>query len=123
MSHSLTRAAELLDKLTAQGSADQIALFLEQQKITGFPSSGTSCAIAQYLRHEMPLDYSVAVGAEFAAVSRQGYENVTVRLSEPVAQFVNHFDSQCYPNLLDPIFRRNRARYTPSDYVSVSQIS
>ena len=54
--------AEVVTKLQAQGSADQIALFLESEQITGWPGFGGTCAIAEYVKRATGLPHAVVGG-------------------------------------------------------------
>lgn len=104
---------DVLDKLVAQGSPDQIALFLEQQGIKAIPSIGDRCAIADYVRGETGLSVTVtpnstvrllsAETGEVVVVAIDGWVKVglsAVRLPSVLSELAIKFDKREYPNLI-----------------------
>lgn len=92
---------EVVEKLAAQGSADQIAAFFESERVTGARKFAQGCPVAHYTesqtgrliraspesvhtvyRHDEPCQYAVLSG--------QG----------PVAEFMVKFDGGAYPELV-----------------------
>lgn len=93
-------AEELLDKLATLGSADQIASFLEEQKIVGVPCRASGCAIANYLTRETGL--MASVGESGGRLFEPGVkEQIQWDCNGPIGEFIRAFDNGQYPNLID----------------------
>jgi hypothetical protein len=87
--------AEVIDKLQALGSANQIAQFLSGEGITGVRTLLNSCPIANYLKRE--------TGAEKVRVNgfwAENEERLTMyRDGTPIPAFIARFDAGLYPEL------------------------
>lgn len=106
--------AEVVSKLQAQGSADQIALFLESEQITGWPGFGGTCAIAEYVKKATGLPHAEVGGGTVQVCSshretrNDGYtilepinpERTSYDFASAVGAFIRRFDSRTYPKLL-----------------------
>jgi hypothetical protein len=103
---------EALNKLVAQGSPDQIALFLEQQGIQAIPSCSDRCAIADYVVATTGITVGVTPSLTTTAIDENG-ERVPhtlvgwVRartggfpLPEVLSDLAKKFDRREYPNLI-----------------------
>lgn len=118
----IERAARIvkgrLEKLTAEGSADAIALALEAQGVKGMRQFENSCAVAVYLRNALdeelganwvqvrvPATHRVkllAEGGDFTTVSYIGTTDNPMRdmIEHPINQFIAGFDKGDYPALV-----------------------
>lgn len=102
---------EVLEKLGALGSADHIALFLEEQGIRGHLTNSESCPITNYIERETTADastgrYSVVVGLQrgLGCTERIDFtDDDTYYLPqyEAISHFVAAFDNEKYPNLIE----------------------
>lgn len=99
-------AAEVVDKLITIGSAEQIALFFEEQGIKGEVASSSSCAIAEYVKlatgeglvHSFWGQVTVCdpIEGSSAGTTRERVSHESVLLDN----FMAKFDNGCYPNLI-----------------------
>lgn len=119
----IERAARIvlgrLEKLTAEGSADAIALTLETQGVTGVRKHENACAVAVYLSNaldeELGAEHAVRIRvpathhvklrtpcADFTSVSYIGTTDNPMRdmIEHPINQFIAGFDNGEYPNLV-----------------------
>jgi hypothetical protein len=105
---------ELLGQL-GPTTAD-VAASLESAGVRGVPRSGNSCVIARYLNAVMAADpevRSIMVSSEGVTVSvkRWWAADVLVPAPKAVRQFIRHFDSGDYANL---VAERTEASPQPS---------
>jgi hypothetical protein len=88
---------EALRPLSSMGTATEIAKFLEEECITGFPEDCDSCPIANYLKKEL--------GCELVSVSQQLIElkpaGDSIVPNQAIVDFINSFDAGNYDFLLD----------------------
>ena len=94
---------ELLGKLGAIGDPDRIAWYLIDEGIQGTPCNAGSCAIARYLQRETAL-WGISVGDVSAVIWHSAEESPDEYFELPmvVRDFINNFDQEEYPELLDP---------------------
>lgn len=99
---------ELVEKLAAQGDANQIALHLEQEGVQGQRSSAVSCVVSKYLQRESGLDYINVVpecvidGLHVGGVVRwwdEGWVEHNADLPEELTALANSFDRGDFPAL------------------------
>lgn len=90
--------ADVVGKLEAMGSADQIALELEAQGIRARMSDGNSCAISEYVKRNVETSY-VFTSSSFvsALVDGRGDSKPLPRVARA---FVARFDRGDFPNLV-----------------------
>lgn len=88
----------VVDKLHTLGSADQIALFFQQQGVTGLPSSARFCPVAEHISRETG-SYWVLV-SRFTVTDCQVLGQSMALDDGPVADFVYRFDRGLYPELV-----------------------
>lgn len=91
-----TRIIELLAELGAR--PHEIAASLQASGVRGVRESTLACPIAMHLRKR--LGRSVAVTPR--AVDVPGPEPLSVALPAAHQQFIDEFDSGCYPDLVQP---------------------
>lgn len=114
LEHDITMA---LDKLTAEGCAENIRIALAGLGYQGFVGSASSCPIAQYLKGEVRAlkDCHLSVGPLGVVVTEfefNGMELVATTVSADVApstligEFITQFDDGAYPEL----FKRLESR-------------
>lgn len=94
---------EVVDKLNALGSKDDIALFFKSENVTGVPCRVGWCILANYLGHQTGyatlMDYRPA-RLEWKAGSLLDSPE-TMSLTGPLLAFVRAFDHGEYPELVD----------------------
>lgn len=110
---------EAIDKLVAQGSAAQIALYLEEQGVVGDIAKSESCAVARYIQRTTGATHVLA-GTSGVSIREDGVVGIVEEISFWVAdgswdeipkyveipeyaeigRFVDDFDRGKYPNLI-----------------------
>ena len=86
----------ILERLAALGdSPDDIARSLEARGITGVPEDPECCVLANYLKAEFEAPYAYVGGCV-----RVWETEVT--LPGKCEKFIDEFDTEEYPKLLDP---------------------
>lgn len=90
---------DVVNKLVALGSADQIALFFEGEEIVGEPTFTDACPVANYVRRETGR----RVLASWSGIYAFGHaDRLEVEFGfEPIGAFMRKFDSLSYPALID----------------------
>lgn len=114
----IERAARIvlgqLEKLTAEGSADAIALTLEAQGVTGVRKHENTCAVAVYLSNALDEELGTeqvrvrVPGSHHVRLRALGGDNTSVGYVAPgsqegesvINQFIAGFDNGEYPNLV-----------------------
>lgn len=107
ISNDRPTVAEVVDKLAALGSGQQIAQFFEERGIVGSMGWSDTCPVANYIRRETgrwvqagiftvssPGVFAVEEGAFTLDVKDQ------VALPEPIMDFIVDFDRGKYPRLV-----------------------
>lgn len=89
--------ADVVGKLEAMGSADQIALELESLGIRARMSDGNSCAITEYVKQTIETDY-VFTSNSFVSALVEGRGD-SQELPYAAREFVRRFDAGDFPNL------------------------
>lgn len=101
---------ELLDKLAALGSADQIALHFADLGILAQPCRAGHCAVAVYLQRATGIgsgdtadSEGLNVGLGVASIWRDSMSGAAEDYPLPVvvSEFVGNFDNLDYPGLVD----------------------
>lgn len=99
---------EVLEKLGALGSADHIALFLEEEGIKGHLTNSESCPITNYIERETDAvvttgrySMSIEFGCESVDFVEKGGDFGLLPQYEAVSYFVRNFDEEEYPNLIE----------------------
>lgn len=105
---------QALEKLLAEGDANQIAQYLEQEGITGLQHSPDRCIIAEYLRDRTGL-FAITVGTSWLKLSKGTQANGTVtwrgprcdrsyadvvELPEELDRLAHSFDRGDFPSLV-----------------------
>jgi hypothetical protein len=85
---------------------DMIAEKLLAEGIRGVVDDGSSCPIANYLYAQVPellegSDGSFSVGATATWDEEEGDDWHDVDTPEPVYKFINRFDDELYPELIN----------------------
>lgn len=100
---SLT-VVDVVDKLEALGSSEQIALFLEQEGVKGVRNCPSACAIAEFVGDACgaPL---VRVTAQSITAQRFGHaaECAPIYIDGPIIDFILDFDEGRYPELVSGV--------------------
>lgn len=98
-----TRLRAAVDKLAAEGNADQIALFLQQQGVQADPGCLDRCALAMWFSRETRARAEVS-GDDAAAIHPHWYwlSSEPIALPEQLVDFVDRFDAGDYPALIAP---------------------
>lgn len=102
---------EAVDKLSAVGNADQIALYLEERGITGHIGNARTCAVSNYLRRETGLDvvsgpsrirvdYATSLWPEIQKVNLRAGQGSTEE-HVGISEFISNFDRCYYRALID----------------------
>lgn len=85
----------------------QIALYLQDQLITGYASSAFSCPVAQWLRHQLGDNVAVVVGKKgicAIAVPSEDWEaeyaHISFDTAHPVMDLIKEIDDGDYLHLL-----------------------
>ena len=90
----------LLSKLADLGATPEaVAEALEARGVVGTMCDGEHCALANYLRAEFAADF-VQVASNFIKVRNGGFASVPTPAH--LRQFINDFDMEEFPDLLDP---------------------
>lgn len=97
---------EATDKLAALGGADQIALFFEQEGITGFLQEANRCPVALYLERETNAPVIVChthiETLRSCVLFQRPVDGRWMPQYLGIAQFIKRFDQRQYPALIRP---------------------
>lgn len=113
MDEKVTALSEVLDKLGALGSADQVADFLRQRRIRGKRAEMDSCPVARYAWRVLgikawinPFDALAAINGELPVTGGSAgvgeydcHQADEVKLPEAVNDFAVAFDAGKYEDL------------------------
>ena len=98
------KIADLLDKLVAHGSLEQIAHQLEVEGLQGECGKPGLCVIAEYLKREGVLDPTVYPGFSRGVAWVHGNDGDECRFGVVLPPVLNElavkFDANVYPNLV-----------------------
>jgi hypothetical protein len=81
-----------VDKLQTQGSADDVALFLENEQVVGLAGQAFECPVARYINRET---------GRHVGVSAASIDNIFLEETSAVSRFVRAFDAGRYPELIE----------------------
>lgn len=96
----IKKVTELLEKLEALGSADQIRDYFVQEQIHGLRWMERACPVHTYLVHRLHCSSEqIRVSGVQARVSHSVCTDSRVMLPREVATFVRNFDCAQYPEL------------------------
>lgn len=98
---------DVRDKLLAEGSAEQIALFLESQGCKGVPNYSKLCPVATYASRALGKEVTVSTERMSAGRSSMNDEWEVVDYHHSALQeFIRAFDEGRFPQLDDNDYSR-----------------
>jgi hypothetical protein len=91
-----TKVELALDSLRGL-SPDEIAEVLQIQGVKAVCGNAYNCAIAQYVKNQLPEDTEIVVTGEVIGI---GNELLPIPLSNNIRVFISNFDRAVYPKLI-----------------------